>query len=218
MSAQRSYGRGLHVVPLLSLVPGLVPQVDPVEDFAPMRERVGHSVGYNPYQRGSVGRPRHRAGAPLIGPSSGLPYPNFATAQGGNPALVPNPAMTGTRTGLPFPTSTLQPSGTGTSSSVVQGIFRPSRLIVAISTDTTGATVSITALLVGSINIFVNANPMTCAVFQATGVECGITFPTAHSGWTIQINFTNLSATTTSVVSPAMLGEYIQGGNHVIAG
>jgi len=201
-------------MPMLSLVPGLMPQVD---DFGPA-ERVGHSVGYNPYQRGSVGRPRHRAGAPLIAPSHGMPYPNFATAQGGNPALVPNPAMTGTRTGLPFPTATLLPSGTGTSSSVVQGIFRPSRLIVAINVDSTGTSTSITALLVGSINIFVNANPMTCAVFQATGVECGITFPTAHSGWTIQINFTNLSATTTSIVSPAMLGEYIQGGNHVIAG
>lgn len=214
MSAQRSFGRGLHVMPMLSLIPGLVPQVD---DFGPA-PRVGHSVGFNPYQRGSVGRPRHRAGAPLLAAAHGFPYPNFATAQGGNPALVPNPAMTGTRTGLPFPTSTLQPSGTGTSSSVVQGIFRPSRLIVAINTDATGTSTAITALLVGSINIFVNANPMTCAVFQATGVECGITFPTAHSGWTIQINFTNLSSTTTSIVSPAMLGEYIQGGNHVIAG
>jgi hypothetical protein len=196
---------------MLRLVSGMMPQVDP-------GPRVGHSVGWNPYQR--VGAPRHRAGAPLIGASQGMPYPSFATAQGGNPALVPNPAMSGTRTGLPFPTATLQPSGTGSSASVVQGIFRPSRLIVAVSTDTTalGTSVAITALLVGSINIFVNANPMTCALFQATGVECGITFPTAHSGWTIQINFSNLSATTTSVVLPAMLGEYIQGGNHVIAG
>jgi hypothetical protein len=207
MSAQRNASH------LLRLVPGVMPVVD---DFD-VRPRVGHSVGFNPYQRRVAG-PRHRAGAPLIAASSGMPYPNFATAQGGNPALVPNPAMAGTRTLLPFPTATLQPSGTGTSSSVVQGIFRPSRMIIAINTDATGTSVAITALLVGSINIFVNANPGTCAVFQATGVECGITFPTAHSGWTIQINFTNLSATTTSIVLPAMLGEYIQGGNHVIAG
>jgi hypothetical protein len=207
----------------LALIPGLLPQVDRLEDFScpPRASRapaVGHTVGYNPYQRGRVAGPRHRAGAPLIPASRDMPYPSFATAQGGNPALVPNPAMTGTRTILGFTSATLTPSGTGTSSAIVQGIFRPSRLLVPVSTDPYGVTVEITSLLIGSINIFVNANAVSCTSFQNNAVECGITFPTAHSGWTVQMGLLNLSATTTSVVVPQMIGEYIQGGNHVIAG
>src|SRR5208282_4986316 len=116
---------------------------------------VGHSVGRNPYME-----MRRRVGAPIIPASHNSPYPSFATAQGGNPALVPNPAWSGTRQPLPFPSVSLGAAigAAGTSSTTSQGIFRPSRLVVAVSTDTTplGTTVAISSLFVGSISCLVN--------------------------------------------------------------
>jgi hypothetical protein len=177
---------------------------------------VGHSVGRNPYQD-----MRRRVGAPIIPASHGSPYPSFATSSGGNPALVPNPAWSGTRQPLPFPSATLAAAigATNTSTTTSQGIFRASRLVVAVSTDTTplGTTVAISSLFVGSVSCLVNNNPLTAALFQMNGVDVTITFPTAGSGISISIGFTNLIATA-AVVLPAMLGEYIQGGDHVIVG
>jgi hypothetical protein len=196
--------------PLSSLIAmGIVP------GGAPRRT----TVGANPYQHHAAAR--RRVGAPIIPGRPDMPYPSFATAQGGNPALIPNRAWSGTRAPLPFPATTLGAAigAAGTSSTTSQGIYRPSRLIVAVSTDTTplGTTVAITALFVGSQSCLVNNNPLTCALFQPNGVDCSITFPTAGSGITISISFANLLAVA-AVVLPAMLGEYVQGGDHVIAG
>ena len=180
----------------------------------------GH-VGFSPYL---APRGRGRVGAPLLANASIASalqtLGQFATAQGSNPALVSPPAaaMRGTLQPLPFPTATVQPSGAATSSTVSQGIFRPSRLIVVNSLDTTGASIAISSLFVGSESCLVNANPLTTALFQPTGVECGITFPTAGPGITVSIVFANNSATTTVTVYPAMLGAYIQGGQAEIAG
>jgi hypothetical protein len=179
----------------------------------PSARLAGHTVGYNPYQR--------RVGAPIIPASSSNPYPSFATAQGGNPAVVPNPAWMGLRTILPFPSVPLAATigATGTASTTSQGIFRPSRLIVSVSTDTTplGNTVAITSILVGSVSQLVNQNAVSAAMFQPNGVETGITFSTAGSGISISIAFSNLVATAATVI-PGMIGEYVQGGDHVIAG
>jgi hypothetical protein len=208
--------------PLSALIAAGIIAPQYAEAMPPMRHSVGYGmahVGANPYQNHAAAR--RRVGAPIIPGRPDMPYPSFATAQGGNPALIPNRAWSGTRAPLPFPASSLGAAigDTGTSSTTSQGIFRASRMIVAVSTDTTplGTTVAITSLFVGSQSCLVNNNPLTCALFQPNGVDCAITFPTAGSGITISVSFANLLAAA-AVVLPAMLGEYVQGGDHVIAG
>jgi hypothetical protein len=180
-------------------------------------------AGFSPYL---APRGRGRVGAPLL-PASGAVHQalavlgQFATAQGGNPALISPAAaaMRGTRQPLPFPAATLAGTvaASATSSTTSQGVFRPSRLIVVNTQDATGASIAITAMFVGSESCLVNNNPLTTALFQPTGVECGITFPTAGPGITISITFGNVTTTTTTVF-PAMLGEYVQGGGPEIGG
>lgn len=191
------------------------------------------SYGYGP--RGQVGfspylapRGRGRVGVPL------LPNPNaaqmqqalavlgsFATAQGGNPAVLQagGASMRGTREGMGFPNTQLAGAiGTaGSTASTSQGIFRPSKMILANSQDQAGLSVSVTQILVGSETAMVNQNPLLGAVFLATAVECGVTFPTADSGITITVGLVNnTSSTTTAYVT--MLGEYIRGGGRDIGG
>ena len=192
------------------------------------------SYGYGP--RGQVGfspylapRGRGRVGVPLL-PAGGV-HPaiaqalqvlgSFATAQGGNPAIMQagGASMRGTREGIGFPNTVLAGVvGTaGTTQSTSQGIFRPSKMIVANSQDSAGLSVSITQILVGSETAMVDQNPLIGAVFLATAVECGITYPTADSGITISVTGANNTASTTTMFV-TMLGEYVRGGGRDIGG
>lgn len=183
-----------------------------------MRPR-GH-VGFSPYLA-----PRGRVGAPLIAASpnqaSLTALGSFATAQGGQPTLLQPPAaaMRGTRTYLAFASAILANTVGAQSqvSTTSQGVFRTSRMIVSNSNDTTGNSVLVAQILVGSENVFANGNAVPSACFQASAVECGITFPTAGPGITIYVTFQNTNATTTTVFA-TLLGEYIQGGGPEIGG
>lgn len=164
--------------------------------------------------------PRGRVGAPL-GPDGMFPL-----ASGGMPRLVPGTGGRGTRQPLPFPIANFPASSavgvSEISDTTSQGIFRPSRLIVAVADTSLGTSIAITAIFVGSESCLVNNNPLTAAIFQATGVDCEVTFPTADPGITIALSFSNVTAVGTATgglnVLPAMLGEYIQGGGRHIVG
>ena len=167
----------------------------------------------NPYHRGHVGAPLGHDGA-------------FPLGNGGMPRLIPGVGGRGTRQPLPFPTvnfPTASAAGVSSNSQTqVQGIFRPSRLIVAVSNDTAGVTIALSSIFVGSDSCTVNNNPLTAAIFQPTGVDCEVTFPPADPGITVAIGF--LTAVTLATVTggvnvlPAMLGEYVQGGGRHIVG
>jgi hypothetical protein len=181
-----------------------------------------HAVGFNPF----VAPRRGRAGVSLLPQPGALGAAlsvlgQFATAQGGNPALLAPPAaaMRGTREPIGFPSISLAGvlNQQGTSSTVSQGIFRPSKLVFVNSQDSTNASISVTNILIGSETAMVNSNPVIGSLFLATAVECGVTFPTAGSGITIAITFQN-NTTTTTTVFPTMLGEYIRGGGLEIGG
>jgi hypothetical protein len=168
-----------------------------------------------------VNRGRPRVGAP-IGPDGSFPL-----ASGGMPRLTPGVGGRGTRQPLPFPVanfpaSTAAGAGTEESNTTSQGIFRPSRLIVAVADTSLGTSIAITSIFVGSESCLVNNNPLTAAIFQATGVDCEVTFPTADPGITIALSFANVTAIASTTgglnVLPAMLGEYIQGGGRHIVG
>jgi len=167
----------------------------------------------NPYHRGRVGAP--------IGPDGSFPL-----ASGGMPRLIPGVGGRGTRQPLPFPLAnfvTAAAAGTtATSQTTSQGLFRPSRLIVAVSGDAAGVSMALTSIFVGSDSCLVNNNPLTAALFQPTGVDCEITFPTADPGITISLGLqavvTLPTITGGTNVLPAMLGEYIQGGGRHIVG
>jgi len=181
------------------------------------------SAGFSPYLRPRGGR----AGVSLL-PAPGAVQSalqvlgQFATAQGGNPAvLAPSgAALRGTREGLGFPSTSVAGTvgATGSLKSTSQGIFRPSKLILVNSQDPTGgASISVAQILVGSETAMVNENPLIGTVFLATAVECGVTFPTASPGITITITVSNNTTSTTTVFA-TMLGEYVRGGGFEIGG
>jgi len=181
-----------------------------------------HSAGFSPFLQPRGGR----AGVSLV-PAPGQVaralsvLGQFATAQGGNPAVLAPPAaaMRGTREGIGFPSVSL--AGTvgaqATASTVSQGIFRPSKMIVVNSQDSTNAAIGVASILIGSETAMVNSNPLIGSVFLATAVECGVTFPTAASGITISVTYQNNTTTTTTVYT-TMLGEYVRGGGLEIGG
>ena len=187
------------------------------------------SYGYGP--RGQVGfspylqpRGRGRVGVPLIPGNVAQAMQvlgSFATAQGGNPAVLqPSGAsLRGTREGIGFPNTPLAGviGTTGSTASTSQGIFRPSKMILANSQESQGTAVSVTQILVGSETAMVNQNPLIGCVFLATAVECGITFPTAAPGITITVTLQNNTASTTTAFV-TMLGEYCRGGGAEIGG
>jgi len=180
----------------------------------------GH-VGFSPYM---PPRGRGRVGVPLIPGNVAQAMQvlgSFATAQGGNPAVLsPSGAsLRGTREGIGFPNFTLAGvvGTTQTQGTTSQGIFRPSKMILANSQDAGGISVSVTQILVGSETAMVNQNPLIGCVFLATAVECGITFPTANPGITINVTLQNNTASTTSAYI-TMLGEYVRGGGADIGG
>lgn len=181
------------------------------------------SAGFSPY----LAPRRGRAGVSLL-PAPGAVHKalavlgQFATAQGGNPAvLAPSgAALRGTREGIGFTSAVLNGviGATGISKTVSQGIFRPSKMILVNSQDgSVNAVITVNSILIGSETAMVNENPLIGAVFTNTAVECGVTFPTANPGITIAITFGNVTAVTTTVF-PTMLGEYVRGGGFEIGG
>jgi hypothetical protein len=154
---------------------------------------------------------------------------HFATAQGHHVALVHPPfeAMRGTRQPFPFPLLTFGGAGAGPGNPLIQttkassqGVFRPERLIIVDSASASGVNMAVTAMFVGSESCLVNNNPLTTALFQPTGVELGLTFPTAGPGITISITLANQNSGLEEVhtVSVAMLGAYVQGGDPRLVG
>ena len=181
-------------------------------------------AGFSPYL---APRGRGRVGVPLLASSGVHPavaaalqtLGSFATAQGGNPALMTGGSLRGTREGIGFPNIFVAGvvGAQATTTTVSQGVFRPSKMIVANSQDASGLSLSVSQILVGSETAMVNSNPLIGAVFLATAVECGVTFPTADSGITISVTLQNNTAsTTTGYVT--MLGEYVRGGGREIGG
>jgi hypothetical protein len=155
------------------------------------------------------------------------PDGRFPLANGGTPQLIPGSGGEGTRQPLPFPianfpASTAAGGATVASNTTSQGLFRPSRLIVAVADTSLGTSIAIDSIFVGSKSCLVNNNPLTAAIFQATGVDCEVTFPTAQPGITIALTFTNVTAVASTAgglnVLPAMLGEYVDGGGRHIVG
>lgn len=180
------------------------------------------SAGFSPYLR-----PRHggRAGVSLM-PAPGSVQQalsvlgQFATAQGGNPAIIApsSAAMRGTREGLGFPNTSVPPNGSATATTVSQGIYRPSKMILVNSQDPlSGTSLSVSNILIGSETALVNTNPLIGSVFLPQAVECGVTFPTASPGITIAVTVTNNTASTTTAFI-TMLGEYVRGGGFEIGG
>jgi hypothetical protein len=145
----------------------------------------------------------------------------FANAQGGNPALLAPPAaaMRGSRVPLAFPNFSL--GGTVGASqqqiAVSQGAYRPTRLIIQNNQDSTNAALAVQTLLIGSENVFASGQAVLGGLFISTGVELGVTFPTAGPGISCYLTLVNNTTTTTTVYA-SFLGDYIQGGGPEIGG
>jgi len=183
----------------------------------------GPHAGFTPY---APPRPRARTGVSLL-PAAGAAAQGlralgqFATAQGGNPAMVqpPSAALRGTREWLGFSIVLLAGTlgDTGVARATSQGIFRPEKTVITQSQGADVDAVGVTTILVGSETAMVNTNAVSATVFTATSVECGVTYPTANPGITIEVNLVNFTSTTTTVRTQ-MVGAYIRGGGFEIGG
>lgn len=180
-----------------------------------------HHVGFNPYLM-----PRGRAGAPLVAAPGAVAQAlaalgSFATAQGGNPALL-RPSSAGLRGHRePFGLSNGSMGGAVGSASTMTGqseeVFRPSRLILQNNQDSTNACFAVTAILCGPDTALANGVPIPGGLFLPTGVECGITFNTIQAGNSIRVTVSNNTTTTTTVFG-AFLGEDVRGTGYEIGG
>jgi hypothetical protein len=121
------------------------------------------------------------------------------------------------RTPLAFPTALLTPRGPtlrGKRSDVATispAFFQPERLVCSVPGDPGGVTVLLTNIFVGSDSCLVNNNALTVALFQASSVDCQMTFPVAGPGIQISLQFESCVANEDPIeVFPAMLGVCLQ--------
>ncbi len=171
-------------------------------------------VGYNPWQQ-------FRAGAPILAASASRPYPSFQTAQGGSPAIVPNPVVSGSRVPQPLVSSVAMPINTGTSANLSgrpQGLFRASRLVIGSPQDTTaGFGVTVSNIFIGTTTCMAELGTLSAAIFQATGVDCSVTFDDAAPAIDVGCTVGNVTGTTASIFGQ-FIGEFVRGGGLALAG
>jgi hypothetical protein len=161
---------------------------------------------------------RHRAGAPIAGPSAIAKFPSWQNAQGNNISIVPSPVISAMRVWIGLQpqngvTMPLVANGGATLACRPQGGFRPVRFIVGSPQDTSGGFgVGISNIFVGVDTCLGELGTITAASFQPTGVEMAVTFPDAAPAVDVGCTVVNQTGVTASIFAQ-VLGDFIKGGH-----